>query len=86
MNIGVYSRFRKLFAKGAPLAFAFFLMIPAIQAEEKHDHKLAVQLFQLCSACHGPQGHGNRELMAPAIAGLPEWYVVNQLKKLKRVF
>jgi cytochrome c553 len=83
MNIGFYSRLRKRFAKGALLAFALPLMIPAIQAKEERDHKLAIQLFQLCSACHGPQGHGNRELMAPSIAGLPEWYVVNQLRKFR---
>ena len=58
-------------------------MAPVLQAENKYDPKLANQLYQLCSACHGPQGHGNRELMAPAIAGLPEWYVVNQLRKFK---
>lgn len=38
------------------------------------------QVFGLCIQCHGPQGHGNKELGAPAIAGLPEWYVSKQLE------
>ena len=83
MNTGLYPRLRRLSAQGALLAFASPLVIPSIQAKEDHDRKLGTQLFQLCSACHGPQGHGNRELMAPAIAGLPEWYVINQLRKFK---
>ena len=65
------------------LAIALSFGPAATQAADDHDHKLGIQLFQLCSACHGPQGHGNRVLMAPAIAGLPEWYVVNQLRKFK---
>ena len=32
-----------------------------------------------CVPCHGSQGQGNRELGAPAIAGLPQWYVEDQL-------
>ncbi len=65
------------------LAIALSFGPAATQAADDHDHKLGIQLFQLCSACHGPEGHGNRELLAPAIAGLPEWYVVNQLRKFK---
>jgi cytochrome c553 len=40
-------------------------------------------LFRLCAACHGPQGSGQQQLGAPAIAGLPEWYVVAQLLKFR---
>lgn len=73
----------KLLKDGASLAVTLLLTASSVQAGDGHDHKLGVQLFQLCRACHGPQGHGNRELMAPSIAGLPEWYVVNQLKKFR---
>jgi len=38
------------------------------------------QLYQLCNQCHGERGEGNQLALAPAIAGLPEWYVLNQLK------
>jgi cytochrome c oxidase subunit 2 len=38
------------------------------------------QLFDLCSQCHGPEGGGMQLFLAPAIAGLDEWYVVSQLR------
>jgi cytochrome c553 len=38
------------------------------------------QLFSLCIQCHGPQGYGNKPIGAPAIAGLPEWYISKQLE------
>jgi cytochrome c553 len=41
-------------------------------------------LFRLCTACHGDQGEGRFELGAPAIAGLPEWYVETQLHKFRQ--
>ena len=37
------------------------------------------ELFGLCSQCHGEQGAGNQLALAPAIAGLPQWYVEAQL-------
>lgn len=38
------------------------------------------QLYQLCNQCHGDQGQGDRLALAPSIGGLPEWYLLNQLK------
>jgi len=37
----------------------------------------------LCTQCHGTYMEGKSELKAPAIAGLPEWYLLNQLKKFR---
>ncbi len=39
------------------------------------------ELYKLCTSCHGHQGEGNRGVGAPAIAGLPEWYIKAQLDK-----
>lgn len=39
--------------------------------------------WKLCSTCHGPAGHGNKAIHAPAIAGLPDWYVQRQLEKFQ---
>jgi cytochrome c553 len=39
------------------------------------------QLFQLCAQCHGPDGGGDPLALAPAIAGMDEWYVKAQLAK-----
>ncbi len=37
-------------------------------------------VFNTCVPCHGRDGAGNPRLRAPAIAGLPEWYVARQLR------
>ena len=39
-----------------------------------------------CSACHGPEGQGKLETGAPAIAGLPEWYLEAQLNGFQSGF
>jgi cytochrome c553 len=41
------------------------------------------EIFQLCSECHGTAAEGHREYNAPAIAGLPAWYIEAQLKKFR---
>lgn len=40
-------------------------------------------LFGYCSQCHGLDGSGIREFRAPAIAGLPDWYLESQLMKFR---
>lgn len=41
-------------------------------------------VFQtVCAACHGPNGEGKREVMAPSIAGVPTWYSTLQLEKFR---
>lgn len=40
-------------------------------------------VFETCAACHGAQGQGNRDLGSPNIAGLPSWYIQNQLRKFQ---
>src|SRR5437764_6590547 len=37
------------------------------------------QLFENCYPCHGRNGAGSSFLSAPAIAGLPRWYIERQL-------
>lgn len=39
--------------------------------------------FASCTPCHGDAGGGKPELGAPAIAGLPAWYVEAQLTKFR---
>lgn len=41
------------------------------------------ELFEACVACHGPSGQGNAAVGAPAIAGLPAWYVSAQLHRFQ---
>lgn len=38
-------------------------------------------LYATCSACHGNQAQGNEALGSPALAGLNDWYLREQLEK-----
>lgn len=39
-----------------------------------------MELFETCTPCHGDTGAGNADIEAPAIAGLPQWYIEAQLQ------
>ena len=61
-----------------------------LQAEEKNSAPVPVKpgspqaLYdQICSLCHGKTGEGSKELSAPSIAGLPEWYTLLQIEKFR---
>lgn len=41
-------------------------------------------LYNTCEPCHGPHGFGNKKQLAPAIAGMQEWYIINQLKGFRK--
>jgi len=41
------------------------------------------ELFETCAPCHGPNGAGNPDIEAPAIAGLPQWYIESQLQSFQ---
>ncbi len=41
------------------------------------------ELYAACKSCHGGQGYGQQNIAAPAIAGLPVWYVEAQLVKYR---
>ncbi len=41
------------------------------------------ELYRACGACHGEQGQGDLTIRAPAIAGLPKWYVLKQLEAFR---
>ena len=40
-------------------------------------------LFDLCAQCHGADAGGRQPTLAPAIAGLPLWYVQASLEKFR---
>ena len=41
------------------------------------------EVYRTCVPCHGANGAGDLALRAPAIAGLPAWYVTAELTKFK---
>jgi cytochrome c553 len=38
------------------------------------------ELFETCLPCHGENAAGDFAIAAPAIAGLPQWYIESQLR------
>jgi cytochrome c oxidase subunit 2 len=40
-------------------------------------------LWALCTQCHGAEGQGNIEYLAPDIAGMPTWYGERQIHKFR---
>ena len=61
------------------IAFSAGLALPA----SGQDAERGRELFELCASCHGAAGEGNQLYLAPAIAGLPLWYLEGQLAKFR---
>ena len=60
------------------------LMLATLTAPASAQDAAAGQaLYAPCTACHGAQGEGNKDLNAPAIAGQEYWYLVRQLQNFK---
>lgn len=59
----------------------FFASLAASAASANDEQ--GKQLYTNCVACHQADGSGNKLLNAPAIAGLSEKYVSEQIKKFK---
>ncbi len=69
-----------------PLIFSCLLAIAAVlpnQARAEDILQQGKRLYSLCSACHGPRALGVQQYRAPALAGLPDWYLVDQLTKFR---
>lgn len=62
---------------------AVFSLSGCGRAAGQGPERAQVMFADNCSVCHGAEGLGKPELSAPAIAGLPEWYVDRQLKKFR---
>lgn len=43
-------------------------------------------LYETCVPCHGETGVGNVDIAAPSIAGLPQWYIEDQLEGFQQGF
>ena len=68
-----------------PIVLAAWLVAGAIAplAAAAEENVRGRELYALCQQCHGQAGGGNPMALAPAIAGLPVYYVENQLKGFK---
>ena len=70
---------RKLAATIAMVAWT----VLAVTTASAEDNARGEVLFDLCKQCHGPEGGGMELSLAPAIAGLDQWYVESQLMKFR---
>jgi cytochrome c553 len=64
----------------ALLPLAVFGMAACSNPTPQAGMELGAELFETCAPCHGDAGQGNVDIAAPAIAGLPQWYVEDQLR------
>jgi cytochrome c oxidase subunit 2 len=60
------------------LTFGAFVSLTAFGGEAR-----TKKLLSLCAQCHGQQLEGNFEVGAPAISGMPAWYVEAQVTKMR---
>jgi cytochrome c oxidase subunit 2 len=60
---------------GIAIALAAFAALPAQAAERD-----GAALFELCAQCHGADGSGREAFLAPNLTGLPDWYLLGQLR------
>ena len=47
------------------------------------DPKAGEALYATCGSCHGDNGDGNKDLGAPRIAGVDDWYLATELRKFR---
>jgi cytochrome c553 len=70
---------------GKESIFALLLVAAAVAGCSAPEPGVArgADVWNTCVPCHGSVGEGKTELGAPAIAGLPAWYVEAQLEKFE---
>lgn len=61
-----------------------FLVVGLVPAVAQVKAELNPLVEQDCANCHGNRGQGNDQLKGPAIAALPDWYVISTLEKFKK--
>ncbi len=77
-------RFFLTLALAALTAPAFSEESAAPKGAPGEEPKPDAALFALvCAQCHGEKGEGRADLKTPAIASLPDWYVVAQIEKFQ---
>lgn len=62
------------------LALALVVGAAACDATPPPGMDRGAELYETCLPCHGENAVGNPEIAAPAVAGLPQWYIEEQLR------
>ena len=71
---------RTLVRSGLLLLVSF---VAGTAAQAAGDIEKGKALYNICTACHGPNAEGNPALNAPANAGQDPWYLTRQLKNFR---
>ncbi len=76
---------RSLAPRAALSALAALLVcgLGLSSAARAEDAALGADLFEQCAQCHGADGGGRPQWRAPAIAGMPLWYLKRQLENFQ---
>jgi cytochrome c oxidase subunit 2 len=67
----------------AAVCLAAVFLTAACSTSASPDATTGAELYRACVSCHGPDGGGDITQGAPAIAGLPAWYVALQLERFQ---
>jgi cytochrome c oxidase subunit 2 len=62
------------------IAYIETLPVTSAPARVDGDAQRGERQYATCAACHGREGRGNEALSAPGLAGLDDWYIVEQLR------
>lgn len=77
---GRYRRYRTIFVL---IAVGLALGVSVASPSRAQDLARGEKLFELCATCHGAEGEGNQLFLAPAIGGMPLWYLERQLEMFR---
>lgn len=75
-------KFRQ-FADMRVLLLLFLLAAPVMAQDGEAGHRLWHFWRNECATCHGQDGKGIDAIQVPAIAGLPDYYVLQQIHKFR---
>lgn len=65
--------------RGKRIALAALVLLASCNRPPTPGVARGEDLYVTCAMCHGARGEGDQRLEAPAIGGLPAWYVEAQL-------
>jgi len=69
--------------RAATLALVAVICFVAGGSARADENERGADLYRLCAACHGESAAGDEAVGAPAIAGMPQWYLEGQLNQFR---
>lgn len=69
--------------RAAAVALVAVLYFVAGGSARADDNERGADLYRLCAVCHGESAAGDEAVGAPAIGGMPQWYLEGQLNQFR---